>query len=73
MAVPYKLTVDSLESHFQINYLSHFLLINLLLPSMKAAAEVSGVTGRIVNVSSSAQYDRKVDFGDLELRQVEAR
>ena len=68
MAVPFKETVDGFESHFQVNYLSHFLLINLLLPIMTKTAAESGRFGRIVNVSSSAQYDGKVEFGDLELR-----
>jgi len=68
MAVPFEVTVDGLESHFQVNYLSHFLLINLLLPRLGETAEDSGEFGRIVNVSSSAQYDGKVEFGDLELR-----
>ena len=57
----FNLTEDGIESHYQINHLSHFLLVNLLLPTMNTgtAEEI-----RIIHVSSSAHYygviDRKV-------------
>ncbi|MDA4128924.1 MAG: SDR family oxidoreductase [Thaumarchaeota archaeon] len=56
------LTVDGFETTFQVNYLSHFLLTNLLLPSLKKNAP-----SRIVNVSSVAHYGGHVDFGDLQM------
>jgi NAD(P)-dependent dehydrogenase (short-subunit alcohol dehydrogenase family) len=30
-----KTTADGYEEHFQVNYMSHFLLTNLLLPQLK--------------------------------------
>lgn len=54
-------TVDGLESTFQINYLSHFLLTNLLLDVLKASAP-----SRVVNVTSVAHFRGKIDFLDLQ-------
>ena len=54
----FNLTGDGIESHYQINYLSHFLLVNLLLPIMnKSPAEEI----RVVHVSSTAHYFGKID------------
>lgn len=55
------LTVDGLETTFQVNYLSHFLLTYLLLDLLKASAP-----SRIVNVTSDAHYNGKMDFDDLQ-------
>ncbi len=55
-------TADGLEAQFVINYLSQFLLTNLLLPALKTAAP-----SRIVNVSSSAHYQGHMHFDDLQL------
>ena len=57
---PRQLTPDGRELHFQVNYLSHFLLTQLLLPLLKAAAPA-----RIVNVSSLGQ--QAIDFDDVML------
>ncbi len=56
------LTVDGFETTFQVNYLSHFLLTNLLLPLLKRSAP-----SRIVNVSSVAHYGGHINFEDLQL------
>ncbi|KAH7425080.1 hypothetical protein KP509_11G038900 [Ceratopteris richardii] len=56
MGGPFTLTKDGLESQFVTNYLGHFLLTKLLLPSMIATAEKSGIEGRIINVSSDAHW-----------------
>lgn len=56
------LTVDGFETTFQVNYLSPFLLTNLLLPLLKRSAP-----SRIVNVSSVAHYGGHIDFSDLQL------
>ncbi|KAF3434221.1 hypothetical protein FNV43_RR25324 [Rhamnella rubrinervis] len=44
---------DGIEMTFATNYLGHFLLTKLLTKKMIETAKVSGVQGRIVNVSSS--------------------
>ncbi len=57
-------TVDGYETTFAVNYLAPFLLTNLLLPSLKAAAP-----SRIVNVVSGAHRMGKIDFDDLQSTQ----
>ncbi|KAG6782792.1 hypothetical protein POTOM_012210 [Populus tomentosa] len=54
MASPYLLSKDNIELQFATNYLSHFLLTNLLLDNLKNTARESNREGRIVNLSSSA-------------------
>jgi retinol dehydrogenase-12 len=54
------MTLDGYELTFQANYLSPFLLTNLLLPVIKQSAPA-----RIVNVSSMAHYMGHIDFDDL--------
>src|SRR6202043_4020787 len=49
---------DGYELRFAVNYLSGFLLANLLLPLLKAAAP-----SRIVNVASLGQHP--IDFDDV--------
>ncbi|XP_073000667.1 short-chain dehydrogenase TIC 32 B, chloroplastic-like [Typha latifolia] len=44
---------DGIEMTFATNYLGHFLLTKLLLDKMVETAKVTGIEGRIVNVSSS--------------------
>ncbi|HEY5412344.1 MAG TPA: SDR family NAD(P)-dependent oxidoreductase [Caulobacteraceae bacterium] len=57
---PRQLTAGGQELHFQVNYLSHFLLTLLLLPILKASAPA-----RIVNVSSLGHAP--IDFDDVVL------
>jgi NAD(P)-dependent dehydrogenase (short-subunit alcohol dehydrogenase family) len=54
-------TVDGLETVFATNHLGPFLLTNLLLPLLTAAAP-----SRIVTVSSGAQAMGRIDFDDLQ-------
>ena len=55
-------SMDGLEMTFQVNYLSHFLLTNLLLDMLKEHAP-----SRVVNVSA-AQHERgRIDFEDLQM------
>jgi len=54
-------TVDGLETTFVVNYLSHFLLTNLLLDLMRRSAP-----SRIVNVTSDANFSGRMDFDDLQ-------
>lgn len=70
MNAPFEQTEDNFESHFQINYLSHFLLTNLLLPRMKETADTKGAGScQIVNTSSLAQRSGHINFDELETRQ----
>ena len=55
------LTPDGLETTFQVNYLSHFLLTHLLLDVPKASAP-----SRIVNISSDAHTSGHMNFDDLQ-------
>ncbi|ETN39916.1 uncharacterized protein HMPREF1541_06143 [Cyphellophora europaea CBS 101466] len=68
MNVPERtLSPDGIESHFATNHLGHFLLTNLLMPRLLAAAETNPTRGatRIINVSSSAMRDGGVRFSDI--------
>jgi len=66
MFVPYEETEDGFESHFQVNYLSHFYLTQLLQPSLVKGSEKSKRNSRVVNVSSCAHFGGRVDFADLQ-------
>jgi len=55
------LTPEGLETVFVVNHLSYFLLSNLLLPTLKAAAP-----SRIVNGSGGVEAAGKIDFDDLQ-------
>jgi NAD(P)-dependent dehydrogenase (short-subunit alcohol dehydrogenase family) len=59
---PKRLTRDGYEMHFQVNYLSGFLLTYELLPLIRESAPA-----RIINVSSLAQ--RPIDFDDVMLQE----
>jgi len=56
-----KLTTDCLEMNFQVNYLSPFLLTNLLLPLLQISAPA-----RIVSVSSALHSKTILDFENLQ-------
>ncbi len=55
-----KVSEDGLELTFAVNYLSHFLLTNLLMPLLRDSAPA-----RIVNVASAGQSP--LDFSNLML------
>ena len=55
-------TVDGYENTFETNYLSSFLLTNLLLDLLKRSAP-----SRIINVSSVGHYNGHINFEDLNL------
>ncbi|WP_394821566.1 SDR family oxidoreductase [Pendulispora albinea] len=57
-----QVTVDGLEQTFAVNHLGYFLLTNLLLDLLKAAAPA-----RIVNVSSTGHRRGDIDFDDLQM------
>jgi len=55
------LTTDGYEYTFALNHLSYFLLTNLLLDMLKACAPA-----RIINISSNAHENAKIDFENLQ-------
>lgn len=56
-------SVDGIEMTFTVNYLSHFLLTNLLLDTLKASAP-----SRIINVSSGIHKRANINFEDIQSR-----
>lgn len=56
----YSTTKDGFELQFGVNYLSTFLLTELLLDSLKASENA-----RIIHVSSVVQKSGKIDFGSF--------
>ncbi len=56
-----RLSVDGIEMTFALNHLNYFLLTNLLLDALKAAAP-----SRIVNVASESHRTAQIDFDDLQ-------
>ena len=60
VSVSRTLTEDGIESTFAVNYLSAFLLTNLLLDRLRASAPA-----RVVMVSSAGHYSGTMDFDDL--------
>jgi NAD(P)-dependent dehydrogenase (short-subunit alcohol dehydrogenase family) len=61
-----RMSDDGHELHFQVNYLSHFLLTRELLPLLRAAATRAS-PARVINVSSAAQ--RPIDFDDVMMEE----
>ncbi len=55
-------TTDGLETTFEVDYLSQFLLTNLLLGVLKKSAP-----SRVVMVSSVSHYGGHIDFDDLQM------
>ncbi len=56
-----EVTVDGFEMHFAVNHLAYFLLTNLLLDALKAAA-----AARIVSVASGLHERGEIDFDALQ-------
>lgn len=63
MFVPYEKCEDGHEAHWTINYLSHFLLTELLLPVLKSTGS-EYEKARIVNVSSCAHVASPILYFD---------
>lgn len=63
MVLPWtrRVTVDGIEESLAVNHLSHFLLTDLLLPALKAAAP-----SRVVTVTTTG-HAKKLDLDDLQL------
>ncbi|KAM9328685.1 polyprenol dehydrogenase isoform 2-T2 [Pholidichthys leucotaenia] len=67
MLIPERQTEDGFEYHFVLNYLSHFLLTNLLLDLLKRSGR-QGFCSRIVTMSSATHYSGVLDMEDLNRR-----
>ncbi|WP_420596368.1 SDR family oxidoreductase [Deinococcus sp.] len=61
-------TVDGFEYTFAFNYLASFLLTNLLLEPLKAAAELAG-EARVVSVSSAVNNFGRMRWDDFQFTQ----
>merc|ERR1712205_188022 len=57
-------TDDGFEAHFQVNYLSHFLLTTLLLQLLRKNGSDSDPS-RVINLSSVMHWSGKTDFQQL--------
>lgn len=65
----YEITENAVESHFQVNYLSHFLLTHSLLPRIKETASLDlKISCYIINVSSKIQEVPKLNVQNLTER-----
>lgn len=72
MTVPAELTTDGYEIQFQVNHLSHALMIKLLLPVLKQTAAQPSADVRIINLSSVAYNQAPtngIQFDGLKTRQ----
>ncbi|ODM96747.1 Dehydrogenase/reductase SDR family member on chromosome X [Orchesella cincta] len=67
---PYEVSDNGLECHFQINYLSQFLLTNLLLERMKYTSKAKDSPCQIIYVTSVAHFCSRLDFLELEKSKV---
>jgi len=56
-----RLSADGYEMTLAVNHLSHFLLTNLLLDTLKASAPC-----RVINVSSGSHRRGEIKFNDLQ-------
>ncbi|KAJ6013216.1 retinol dehydrogenase [Penicillium herquei] len=73
MCVPYQETKDGFEMQFAVNYLGHFLLTKLLLPTLvRSTKSVPEGTIRIVNVSSDGHEKlapkKGIIFSDINMK-----
>ncbi|XP_043965249.1 dehydrogenase/reductase SDR family member on chromosome X [Gambusia affinis] len=69
MLVPERRTEDGFEFHFSLNYLSHFLLTNMLLDLLKTSGR-QGRCSRIINMASATHYAGEINLEDLNRKAV---
>ncbi|KAI1404041.1 hypothetical protein F4819DRAFT_449250 [Hypoxylon fuscum] len=60
----YTLDKQGIEFQFSVNHVGHFLLTNLLIPALQAAAAASKAGARVVNLTSGAYLVSPVRFED---------
>ncbi len=68
MIPPFMQTEDGFESQFGVNYLSHFLLTGLLLPTLEKTPQ-----SRVVSLASIAHKGATINFDDLNSEKSYAR
>jgi NAD(P)-dependent dehydrogenase (short-subunit alcohol dehydrogenase family) len=66
--VPFSKTKDGFEQHFAVNHLAHFLLTNMLLPTLQKSSKF-GFQSRVVVLSSTAHRHSSIVFSDVNLEQ----
>jgi NAD(P)-dependent dehydrogenase (short-subunit alcohol dehydrogenase family) len=68
MATPFALTSDGYETQFATNYLSHFLLFQLLKPALLASSTPE-FNSRVVMVSSESHRAGEIRFQDYNFKE----
>lgn len=63
MCTPYGTTVDGHETQFAVNYLSHFLLFQLVQPAL-AASSTAEYASRVITLASEIHRQSEVRFDD---------
>lgn len=51
-----------------INYLGHFMLTHLLIPQLKAGAELIGIKSRVINVASNVHEVGMINYSDFHCK-----
>ncbi len=64
--VPFAKTKDGFERHIAVNHLSHFLLLNLLLPTLRSSSTLA-FQSRVIALSSGSHRNSPIEFDDLNL------
>lgn len=64
--VPWSKTEDGFERHLGVNHLSHFLLTQLLLPTLQRSS-TTAFQSRVVVLSSTAHRNSAIHFDDFNL------
>ena len=64
MSPTYQTTADGLELHFGVNYVGHFLFVNLVMPKLLE----SKAGARVVNVSSNGHRSSDIRWDDLNFQ-----
>lgn len=65
MASPYGMTKDGFEMQFGTNHLAHFLLFRLVKPLLLKSATESGISSRVVNLTSVGHQWAGINFDDM--------